>query len=586
MAYTTIRFSGDYPTGAGEVSGAIIGAPLFGDTGLGGYATTLGGVTFGIVPANIEGASGNLSTGYVGGDDIRLRGRWRRGNGAAQRFRIDLPAGSYRVIIGAAAHSYQRGRWRILDGLAGTSRLDFSWSGGTAFGGDDPPTTFDQWIDQNGTVRAIGADALTGVTPVVVSIASGVLELINGEYAGGAFSSDLSFIAFELVAAVTPTVSSITPTSGPVGTQVTFTGTNLAGTSAASFNGTACTDIINDSATQVRATVGAATTTGALALTATAGSLTGGPTFTVAAALVANAFRFVSPPDPIVAGTPYTITVEAIDTTQGSVRVTNYTGNVTLSIDTDVPVGYTISSGTLTQAAVAGLATFTSIVFSVAVIPPVVIPPGVPVISVTRRIIFTSTALTAQTDLTNISTALTARIADLMGATDTSYVTPVKLSVKRGAVRLRGATAVTPVAGIVTFPANTLALELDYGASASEVQLGLEEMFGVTTVFSVASLPLVATVIIDVKNVREGAAIAVVQVVGPVTGGNIQLQGTLNGINWDLIEALPYVGATALSTFTSSFFGRANVTGMKEVRIVKSVVGVTMGAAILSVTEG
>jgi hypothetical protein len=43
------------------------------------------------------------------------------------------------------------------------------------------------------------------------------------------------------------------------------------GTSAVSINGTNCTGIINDSATQVRATIASGTTTGALALTATGG---------------------------------------------------------------------------------------------------------------------------------------------------------------------------------------------------------------------------------------------------------------------------------------------------------------------------
>jgi hypothetical protein len=84
----------------------------------------------------------------------------------------------------------------------------------------------------------------------------------------------------------TPTVSSIAPTSGAIGTQITITGTNLGGTSAVSINGTNCTGIINDSATQVRATIASGTTTGALALTATGGSVTGGPTFTVTAAPV------------------------------------------------------------------------------------------------------------------------------------------------------------------------------------------------------------------------------------------------------------------------------------------------------------
>lgn len=79
----------------------------------------------------------------------------------------------------------------------------------------------------------------------------------------------------------TPTVSGIAPTSGPVGTTVTVSGTNLSGVSAVSINGTAGTGIASNTATGFTFVVDTGTTTGALALTATAGSLTGGPTFTV-----------------------------------------------------------------------------------------------------------------------------------------------------------------------------------------------------------------------------------------------------------------------------------------------------------------
>jgi hypothetical protein len=84
----------------------------------------------------------------------------------------------------------------------------------------------------------------------------------------------------------TPTVSTLSPSSGPVGTVVTATGTALAGTSAASINGTPGTGIASNTDTGFTFVVGAGTTTGPLALTATAGSLTGGPVFTVTAAPV------------------------------------------------------------------------------------------------------------------------------------------------------------------------------------------------------------------------------------------------------------------------------------------------------------
>lgn len=92
----------------------------------------------------------------------------------------------------------------------------------------------------------------------------------------------------------TPTVSSISPTSGPIGTVVTVNGTNLGGASAVSINGTAGAGIASNTATGFTFVVGSGTTTGALALAATAGSVTGGPTFTVTAAPVLTSLQLTN----------------------------------------------------------------------------------------------------------------------------------------------------------------------------------------------------------------------------------------------------------------------------------------------------
>jgi IPT/TIG domain len=94
--------------------------------------------------------------------------------------------------------------------------------------------------------------------------------------------------------------------------------------------------------------------------------------------LVTDTIRFVpgSVPDPIIEGTSYTLEVEAVDSTQGNARVTSYADPViTLSVDVAVPSGYEISAGDVTQPMVAGLATFTGIVFAAE--PPPVTPPPV-----------------------------------------------------------------------------------------------------------------------------------------------------------------------------------------------------------------
>jgi len=77
-----------------------------------------------------------------------------------------------------------------------------------------------------------------------------------------------------------PTLTSFTPSSGPVGTQVTVTGANLAGATGISFNGKAAAVFSSLSDTQLTATVAAGTTTGAIVVTTAGGSASAGP-FTV-----------------------------------------------------------------------------------------------------------------------------------------------------------------------------------------------------------------------------------------------------------------------------------------------------------------
>ena len=70
----------------------------------------------------------------------------------------------------------------------------------------------------------------------------------------------------------TPTLTTLSPNSGPVGTSVTLTGTNLAGTTAVGFNGTTATSFTVVSATTVTAIVPAGTTTGPVTVTTPGGT--------------------------------------------------------------------------------------------------------------------------------------------------------------------------------------------------------------------------------------------------------------------------------------------------------------------------
>ncbi len=78
-----------------------------------------------------------------------------------------------------------------------------------------------------------------------------------------------------------PSITSFTPTSGPVGTSVTVTGTNLTGATAVAFHGTAATTFAAASATKITATVPAGATTGKVAVTTPGGTATSTASFTV-----------------------------------------------------------------------------------------------------------------------------------------------------------------------------------------------------------------------------------------------------------------------------------------------------------------
>lgn len=83
-----------------------------------------------------------------------------------------------------------------------------------------------------------------------------------------------------IVTPLFPTISAITPTSGPVGSAVVISGKNLATTSAVSFNGTSASFTVN-SATQLTATVPMGAPTGAVTVTTPAGTSTSATPFTV-----------------------------------------------------------------------------------------------------------------------------------------------------------------------------------------------------------------------------------------------------------------------------------------------------------------
>ncbi|WP_212744937.1 beta strand repeat-containing protein, partial [Hymenobacter jeollabukensis] len=100
----------------------------------------------------------------------------------------------------------------------------------------------------------VSAGQLTATVPASAIVAAGTYNVtVTNPAPGGGTSAALPFTVTSATPA--PAITSFTPTSGPVGTVVTITGTNLTGATAVTFNGTAATAFSVTNATTISATV-------------------------------------------------------------------------------------------------------------------------------------------------------------------------------------------------------------------------------------------------------------------------------------------------------------------------------------------
>src|SRR5437867_6188985 len=102
---------------------------------------------------------------------------------------------------------------------------------------------------------------------------------VKSHDAAGNLVTSSDFTSPTLVGA--PTITSFTPTSGPVGTNVTISGTNFTGATVVMFNGVSAAPFSVTSATAIQDTVPTGATTGPLSVTTPGGTATSTSVFTV-----------------------------------------------------------------------------------------------------------------------------------------------------------------------------------------------------------------------------------------------------------------------------------------------------------------
>jgi hypothetical protein len=184
-------------------------------------------------------------------------------------------------------------------------------------------------------VVVVSSTSITATTPAGSAGAVTVAVTVSGQ--SGSLANGFTYV-------VAPTVSSVSPNSGPTtgGTAVTITGTNFASGATVTFGSAAATNVVVVSSTSITATTPAGSA-GAVAVTVTvsgqSGSLTNGFTY-----VVAPTVSSVSPNSgPVVGGTAVTITgtnfASGAAVTFGSAAATNVVMVSSTSITATTPAG-------------------------------------------------------------------------------------------------------------------------------------------------------------------------------------------------------------------------------------------------------
>ena len=173
-------------------------------------------------------------------------------------------------------------------------------------GGGNPPPTVTSFAPTSGPVGtnvSITGTGFTGATAVAFNTTNATTYTVNSNTSinatvpsgattglisvttpNGTGQSASNFTVTGGGGGNPPTVTSFTPTSGPVGTNVSITGTGFTGATAVTFNGTPSATFSVNSGTSITARVPTGATTGKIAVTTPNGTGASSTSFTVTTA--------------------------------------------------------------------------------------------------------------------------------------------------------------------------------------------------------------------------------------------------------------------------------------------------------------
>jgi hypothetical protein len=235
-------------------------------------------------------------------------------------------------------------------GSTGTSPIPFvvTFSENvTGFGAIDVSVTGGSFVTVNpvsGSIYNVSVMPSGPGSVVTVSVAANVA-------ADAATNGNTASNTYTLTYTPAPVITSLTPSSGPVGTSVVIAGSNFTGATGVTFNGAAAASYVVNSSSQITAVVAAGTSTGAVIVTTAGGTSNTNATFTVTAASTST--TLTSSLNPSTFGQSVTFTA-TVTNTNGSATpsgtVTFRDGSITLGTGTLSAGGVaTFSTSALTQ---------------------------------------------------------------------------------------------------------------------------------------------------------------------------------------------------------------------------------------------